>query len=135
MDYEIDELDAAGLRRFALVTAGLLVGLFGIALPLLQHRALPFWPWIIAILLLLGGVFLPERLRLVYRGWMMLAMVLGKINSTVLLSILYILLICPVGMLMRLLGTDPLQRKRLPQVLSYRNPSVTPQRNQMEKPY
>ena len=47
-NYKIPELDRAGLREFALVTSGVIVGLFGLFLPWLFDLKWPTWPWILA---------------------------------------------------------------------------------------
>lgn len=135
MDTEIPELNTAGLRRFSLTTAGLLAGLFGIILPFLYQRPRPLWPWIIALVLILWGVFLPARLRVLYRVWMTLALLLGKINSILILSVLFIGVISPVAIMIRLFGYDPLQRKYMSHVSTYRKPCAKHLRNHMEKPY
>lgn len=135
MKDQILELNTAGLRRFALTTACLLVGLFGVLMPLLWHQHWQLWPWIVAVVLILWGLFLPARLRLLYRGWMKLALFLGRINSKLLLCILFIGLISPIGIVMRLFGYDPLREKYLEHAPSYRKPSIIPPHNHMEKPY
>jgi len=135
MNDDIPELNSVGLRRFALTTSCLLIGVFGIVLPLLYHRHWPLWPWIVAVVLTLWGVFLPLHLRMLYQLWMTLALFLGGVNSKVLLSVLFICVISPVGFLMRLFGYDPLRQKYLTHVLSYRKPSNIQLHNHMEKPY
>lgn len=135
MKDQILELNSDGLRRFAFTTACLLAGLFGVLLPLTRHGHWPLWPWIVAVVLILWGLFLPARLRLLYRSWMKLALLLGKINSMVLLSLLYIGLFSPLGIVMRLFGYDPLRQKYQAHAPSYRKPSTIPLHNHMEKPY
>lgn len=135
MDNEILELDKAGLRRFAITSACLLVGVYGIVLPLLFQRSWSLWPWIAASVLIVWGTLLPARLRMIYRGWMKLAMILSRINSVLLLTILFLGVISPLGMLMRLFGYDPLQLKSSPNISSYRRQSVVRSFNHMEKPF
>ena len=53
----------------------------------------------------------PRTVTPVYHGWMRFGLGLGTVVSTVLLSLLYFIVITPVGALMRLTGTDPLERK------------------------
>jgi hypothetical protein len=135
MGTEIPELNISGLRRFALTTAGLMAGLFGMVMPMHYHRHWPFWPWIVALVLVVWGVFFPARLRMLYLGWMKLALFLGRVNSLLLLTIVFICFISPIGVLMRLFGYDPLRLKHQTQVSSYRKVSVLPIHNHMEKPY
>jgi hypothetical protein len=43
--------------------------------------------------------------------WMGLALVLGFVMTRVILTLMYYLVFTPVGLLMRALGRDPMQRK------------------------
>ena len=52
----------------------------------------------------------PRQLQPVYRGWMAFGQGLGAIVSGALLTIVYYLVVTPVGWLMRATGTDPLSR-------------------------
>ena len=61
-------------------------------------------------LLALGGVLFPGLLVPVERRWMAAAMVIGTFNTRVLLTVVYYLLITPIGLVFRLLGRDPLDR-------------------------
>jgi Saxitoxin biosynthesis operon protein SxtJ len=45
------------------------------------------------------------------RWWMRLARVLGYINGRIILTALYFLLVTPIGLLVRLSGYDPLERR------------------------
>jgi hypothetical protein len=61
------------------------------------------------ILLAVGAAF-PRAAAQFHHWWMRLAAVLGYVNSRVLLTIIYFLVIAPVGALARLTGHDALQR-------------------------
>lgn len=134
MKNDIPDLNKAGLRRFALTTAGLMAVVFGVIMPVLRQKNWHLWPWVVALVLILWGLVLPESMRLLYRWWMVLALFLGKINCTLLLTLLYLFIISPLGIVLRLCGYDPLHKKKTGQP-SYRKQSVIPQRNHMEKPY
>lgn len=62
--------------------------------------------------LLATGWLCPAVLQHPSRWWMRFAHVLGWINSRVLLSIFFFLIITPVGFIMRLTGWDALRIKR-----------------------
>lgn len=63
-------------------------------------------------LLLLGGLLAPALLSGVHRLWWKLAGVLGWINSRILLTILFLGVFTPVGMVLRLLRRDALRFER-----------------------
>ena len=131
----IPELSHRGLRKFGLTTAGLIAAFFGLGLPWLYGSERSLWPWITAVILVVWSLLLPSSLRLVYRGWMRVALVLGKVNSHVLLSLVFIFVLSPLGMLMRMAGYDPLHRKILTGVRTYRKPSEVRKPDTMENPY
>jgi hypothetical protein len=63
-------------------------------------------------LLLLGGLIVPGRLGLVYRGWMALAKAISKVTTPIFMSIIFFLVLTPAGFLVRLFGHRPLARRR-----------------------
>jgi hypothetical protein len=123
------------LRKFGLITGGLLVGLFGLALPLVFGRHLTLWPWIIGGILAVLALALPAVLAPIYKYWMRFAHVLGWINTRILLSLVFFLLITPFGFLMRLLGRDPMARKFDKIATSYRVASTTAPRGNLKRPF
>lgn len=50
--------------------------------------------------------------RLFHKWWMTLAGVLGYVNSRIILSLLFFLVMTPIGVVMRLTGNDPLTRRQ-----------------------
>ena len=65
----------------------------------------------IGILLILTGMFVPVAARAFHRFWMGIAGILGYINSRILLGLLYYLLFTPYGLILRMVGRDPLDRR------------------------
>ena len=135
MMHEIPELDAAGLRRFALTTAALVAALFGLLLPWLLSMHWPIWPWPVAGVLGLWGLIAPRSLRPVYYGWMRFGLLLSRVTTPLILSLVYLLLFVPAGLLMRLLGTDPMQRRLDTKAETYRKPSQAAASDTLERPY
>ncbi len=62
--------------------------------------------------LLVGGVAVPSALRVPNRIWWRFAQVLGWINARILLTVLFIVVLTPIGVIMRLCGRSPLRRTR-----------------------
>ena len=58
--------------------------------------------------LLLTGLLLPALARRFHVLWMRLAVALGYVNSRVLLTLMYYLVMTPYGIVSRLAGRDPL---------------------------
>ena len=65
----------------------------------------------LAVIIFLWSLVAPKSLPPVYDAWMRFGQRIGTVVSTVLLSLLYFIVFTVVGGLMRLFGTDPLDRK------------------------
>ena len=62
-------------------------------------------------LIALWSLVSPTTVGPVYAAWMRFGQALGTFVSTVLLALLYYLVLTPTGWLMRMSGTDPLERR------------------------
>jgi hypothetical protein len=105
------------LRKFGLTVGGVLLGL-GL-LFYLRHK--PWWPWFVwpgTTLVIFGAIF-PRSLKWVYISWMTLAMLMGAVVSTILLTLLFCFVVTPIGLVARLAGKDFLSRKLEPGAASY----------------
>lgn len=71
-----------------------------------------------AVLVLLG-VAAPAVLRPVYRVWMGLALVLGFVMTRVILTLVFFLVVTPIGLGFRLLRRDLLHRRPDPNLPTY----------------
>ena len=65
----------------------------------------------IVSLLLLLLAFTPFTLRPVFKIWLKVGHAIGKFNTLVLLSVMFVLIFIPAGLVMRLFGRDPMKRK------------------------
>lgn len=133
--HEIADLDRKGLREFALVTGGIVAGLFGLFFPWLLETRFPLWPWLVAGVLTVWGLVAPLSLQPVYRGWMRLGLLLGRITTPIILGTVFYLLIWPMGLIMRLFGRDPMTRRLEDAIESYRVESHKPPKQNMERPF
>ena len=107
------------LREFGLLIGIVFPVVFGWLFPSLKGHALPLWPFVIGLPALLLGIFAPRALAWPYRGWMALGHGLGWVNGHLILGAVYMLVLQPIALVMRLSGHDPL-RKRPHQGNSYR---------------
>jgi hypothetical protein len=72
------------------------------------------------------GLVRPGLLRWIYIVWMVLAFPIGWTVSLVTLAIMYYGLFTPIGLVCKLIGRDPLERARRPEVETYWTPKPTP---------
>ncbi len=61
--------------------------------------------------LVVAGLFVPPAARAFHVGWMRFAVALGHVNSRVLLTLVYYLIVTPYGVVSRLVRRDPLRRR------------------------
>ena len=62
--------------------------------------------------LLLVCATIPAAAKWFHKWWMTLAGILGYVNSRIILGALFYLLMTPVGLVLRLVGHDPLERRK-----------------------
>tara|TARA_Y100000310_G_C20491684_1_gene719561 strand:+ start:457 stop:870 length:414 start_codon:yes stop_codon:yes gene_type:complete len=103
------KLEKGDMRKF-----GITVGII-----LLMISALIFWKekesfkyfFGVGILLLLSGIWIPFYLKKLYWLWMVLATILGWIMTRLILSLLFYLIITPMGLILRLFGKQFVELK------------------------
>ena len=61
--------------------------------------------------LVVAGLLAPPAARAFHTAWMRFAVLLGHVNSRVLLTLVYYLVVTPYGVVTRLVGRDPLRRR------------------------
>jgi hypothetical protein len=66
----------------------------------------------IGAMLLLGGLLAPRLLKWPSKLWWKAAMVLGYVNARIILSIAFLLVLTPIGLLWRVIRRDPMGRGR-----------------------
>jgi len=74
------------------------------------HTTAPLVLWSAAAALLLLGLVYPAALRPVEKGWIKFGNALGWINTRIILTLLFALVVTPIGALARLFR-DPLDRR------------------------
>ena len=106
------EVPRRAITSFALIVSGALLAIAA------YQRWRGAEPWVVitlvsiaAVLSLLSAIA-PSLLRPVYRGWMRLGEVLGWINTRIILTLVFFLVVTPIGLLMRLFGRSPMEPAR-----------------------
>jgi len=107
------------LRSFGFVVGGMLL-LIGIILYFKGNMNYIYFSSI-GILLAVLGLSLPEILLPFQKAWMALAVILGFIMTRVILSILFYVVITPIGIIARIFGKDFLDEEINKSKTSYWN--------------
>lgn len=97
-------------RRFGLSVGGVFLAL-GLLLWWRDHAVIAAVLAVPAGLLVAGALVAPRWLGPVERVWMRFAAAVGAFNARIILGLAYYLVITPVGLVMRLFGRDPLDRR------------------------
>lgn len=122
------------LRKFGLVTGGMLILFFDLLIPWIWGLSMPMWPVIAAAILGSLALVLPAVLQPVYKIWMRFAEALGWVNTRIILSLIFFLIFLPFGVIMRMFN-DPMRRKFDRTADSYRVLSNPTKPENMERPF
>jgi hypothetical protein len=135
MSLSADASRRSELRTFGLMFGGMLALIFGLVIPWLWSLSHPLWPWIAATVFWIAALIVPRALGPINRAWIRVGMVLGWINSRIILGLVFFLMFTPVAIVMRMVGRDAMNRKFDPDAKTYRIKSKQPDNGQLEKPY
>lgn len=118
-------------RRDLRIFAALLAAFTGlVAWMLVRRGVLPaaYGQGLAAIGAAVGAVGLvwPDAIRPVHRGWHAVTAPVGRAVSTIVLVVVFVAVVTPVGLLLRCLGRDPLDRRPDPRAASYWRPRGRP---------
>ncbi|MDP6707764.1 MAG: SxtJ family membrane protein [Alphaproteobacteria bacterium] len=111
-------------RAFGLVFAAVfaLIGLW----PLLGNGSIRLWALAIAALILGLALLLPRALAPANRAWHRLGLLMHRVMTPLVMSVIFFVTVTPMAVLMRLLGKDPLRLRREPEAQSYWIPREPP---------
>jgi len=126
--------EKSDLRKFGFIFGAGLVLIFGLFFPWLLERPWPAWPFIAAGILAALALAFPLGLKPLYIAWMKFGHVAGWINTRIILGLVFFAVFLPFGLIMRLFN-DPMKRKLDDASPSYRVPSHSSPRDQMERPF
>jgi Saxitoxin biosynthesis operon protein SxtJ len=107
------------LRQFGLLVGGVFA-VIGLSPMVIRGQNPRWWSLVPAVLLIVPALVNPGSLRFVHRGWMAIGEVLGWINTRIILGTIFYTLVTATGLVMRLSGKDPMNRKLDPRIDSYR---------------
>jgi hypothetical protein len=120
------------LRIFGITFAASFGVVVGIVVPLVRRHPFASWPWIIAAIALLLAAAVPEALRGFHSVSMRVGHAVGAIQSRIVLTIVFYLVITPFGLLLRM-------KRKVPRIehdaLTYRVPSEPRAKESLLKPF
>lgn len=126
------------LRKFGFIMAAGIIIIFKL-LPFVlgseQKTTTSWWPWYTAVALTIISLIAPLLLKPVEKGWLLLGKILGKINTYIVLAIIYLVIFTPYAIILHLLNKNLLQLAFEPERKSYRIKSRQPKLKNFDKPY
>lgn len=117
-DLRRDDAAAAPSERKFGLTLGGIFALIAVV-KAFEHSPWSFVWGVLAAVLIGGALLRPQLLSAPNQLWLKLGLLLHRIVSPVIMAILFYGTILPIGLLMRLTGKDPLQRKLDKNAASY----------------
>ena len=107
------QLEKKILRDFGILLGIFFPLIFGLLLPFIFEHSISVWSFWLGGVCLGIGILKPTLLTLPYKYWMLLGNILGWINSRIILSIVFIFVLCPIAFFMKFFKYDPLNLKKM----------------------
>ena len=110
-------MNQSSISQIQLREFGLLIGIgfpviIGWIIPSISGHLFRFWSLWIGIPSFILGILRPRLLFYPYKVWMLLGFVLGWINSRLILALVFLLVLQPISLIMKIFGYDPLKKKK-----------------------
>ena len=104
------------VRKKTLREFGYLIGIgvpvfIGWILPIIFGHQFRIWTLWVGITGLSFAVIKPSLLLIPYQAWMRIGHWLGWFNSHIILGLIFVLVLQPMALIMRMFGYDPLRKK------------------------
>ena len=107
------------LREFGFLVGFGLPFLIGWIFPALGGHTFRTWTLWISFPSIILAISNPKLLLYPFKAWMKLGDILGWVNSRIILGLVFVIILQPIALIMRIYGHDPLRIKNFPQK-SYR---------------
>jgi predicted membrane protein len=132
---QIDGIDRKELRKFGIVGGAIISILLGCLLPTVRHHELSRWPWIVAMILWVWAIVAPATLNIVYRNWMRVGHILGWVQTRILLSLVFYLIVVPMGLIKQAFTKNSMVNGYDLELSTYRLQSRMRTKESMENPF
>jgi len=116
---EIKAIDTSPkkIRDFGITFFVMFVLIGGVLL--YKGRSIGYACFAVGVVFIVLGRWAPGSLKPFHKAWMTLALVLGFFTSRIILCVLYYCVLTPIGVIMRLLGKDLLDKRWNKEARSY----------------
>ena len=100
------------LKEFGLLVGFGLPILIALIIPAISGHTFRIWKLFIGLPLIFLAILMPNSLLYIYKAWMGLGNILGWLNSRLILGLVFIVVLQPIALIMKIIGHDPLRLKR-----------------------
>ncbi len=114
-----DSINKRQLRQFGFLVGVGMPFLIGWLIPTVFGHGFRVWTIWISIPAISLALTFPNSLYYPYKAWMALGHALGFINSRIILGLVFLCVLQPIALIMRLTGYDPLKKSKTSE-LTYR---------------
>lgn len=108
------------LRQFSLIVGIGFPLIIGWIIPIIFGHSLRIYTIFVGLIILVLGFLKPYTLVYPYKLWFLIGDILGWVNSKLLLGLVFILILQPISIILKLLNHDPLKLLQKHNVPSYR---------------
>ena len=124
------------LKSFAFTMSWAIPCLFTLFLPWIFNKGINWWPLVISSILMTLYFAYPKGISPIYRGWMVIASVLGWVNTRLILALVFYVIIFPIGILLRIFGKLQYQSsENLNQKSFWKSREIDIKKDDLERPF
>ena len=105
-----NDIDIKQLREFGLIISLGVPLAFGLVFPKIAGHDFQQWTLYVGFIALLLGIIKPSLLFYPYKAWILIGEILGWINSRIILGLIFIIILQPLAICMKISGYDPLRK-------------------------
>ncbi|MBU2881391.1 hypothetical protein KO525_09430 [Psychrosphaera sp. B3R10] len=128
--------DLNELKSFALTMSWAFPVIFGAFLPWLFSYNWQLWPFAISVVLMSLYLVKPSFIYYPFKFWSVIGGVMGWINTRIILSLSFYILIAPLGVVLRYFGKLQYKSKMPTNATSnYVKPEAESSKNNLENPF
>lgn len=120
-------------RKFGWIT-GIAFLVLDICLVVFKHK-FTFIPGVVGLILILTALTVPDLLNSVRRIWDKTGETLGMINTAIILSVMFFLIITPIAFLLRLFRKTTIEARAQNRLVSYWQPSEQPEKGSYKRQF